>query len=93
MAANPLNFLHDLLCDRVLMLALAFQQVHEWHLISLEVVQGLENLWPIELIEAGNGPLHPRELRVYQSDETWVCLASTGVNTSWHPLDIVRNAL
>lgn len=49
---EPLDFPHDLFSDRMLMLALAFWQVYERHLVRFKVLQ-LEYLRAVELIKPG----------------------------------------
>jgi len=72
-------FPHDLFCHGVLMLALAFWQVHERHLVGLGILQGIKYLCPVELIQPGHQALYLIQLAV--RGVNLVCVAG-GPDTS-----------
>jgi len=47
---EPYAFLHHLLCYCVLVSALAFRKVCEWHLGGFQILHHFEDFWPVELV-------------------------------------------
>jgi hypothetical protein len=62
---EPLHLSHNVVSDRMLMLAFLLRQIHERHGLRLEVLHSFQDFSAIERIKAGNEPFDVIQLAVF----------------------------